>query len=187
MASKRVPSWRPRELMIVNVRGRAILCDHFVCAEWRRDPWPGFDLSEGWWDRVGGTPYERHTQEHPHGRGCGCPRQEAPFGPIRSAIRELLARNPVPAEAATEDRLVAVASTPDNDIAYRIFTLRNRERMLVDPYYLDALLTVIDGEPAEWRAESVERPLHAVDERGRWLGMVMPVRVEGKFIVREMS
>lgn len=189
MSAPQRPPWRPDELIIVNIRGRAVISDRYLCATWRRDPWPGFSLAEGWYERVGGRTYRpvMEVREHTCGRKyrwqeCGCVPEEPTLELWRKGISEWLRRHPVPMEAAKRvaETTVTAARNIDNGLlSLRRFDLADGSEMWVDVVLLEALVHLIDGKPAEWRAQDSHAALHALDERGRWLGALMPVRMLG--------
>lgn len=168
-------SWRPSGLWVVNVGGRALLCDSYLIAEWRNDPWKGFDLAEGYWSHVKGTQYR-------HGTRWGFDDKTRRWGDIEvtdaqagRVIRGFVKQFPPPSVRVQRDALKDREGYSTRVLI--AFSTRSGRTVWVDPEFLETVLHLIDGEPAEWRNDGFTKPLHALDERGRWLGAIMPVLV----------
>ena len=165
------PTWKPDRLHVVNVGGRALLTDGYILSEWRRDPWPGFDLPEGAWRRTKGGGYEQRQARR---AADAWPQEPRPVSD---------------AQARREVRTLVDIFLPPQTHMFRTDENRMLDAMTlqafsgtpcklwVDVARLNQLLWLIDGEPSEWRGSLPHQPLHAVDERGRMMGMIMPVLV----------
>lgn len=168
-------TWTPERLYVINVRGRAILSDHYIMGEWRRDPWPGFDLPEGVWARVKGREYDQATG-HVNGYGQREKRKPISLTQGRWTINDCLRRVlPVPETVVVRDPAGDIVDEWSGPKGLQAFD-SGHHKVFVAPRHLSDLVYLIDGEPAEWRNFTQTSPMHALDEKGKWLGAIMPVR-----------
>jgi len=169
-------TWDPHILYVANVKGRALLSDGFILAEWRQDPWKGFDPDEGIWRRVGRHHYEPRRIYGDDGA------RAATYVDARKSLRCLPpgpARHPriagvgvpvVPGQIVT--KLCGWGQSPLPVVPFEsgVFTT------CVDRARLAHFVHLIDGDPTRWTCAGPEKPVDAWD-RARWLGGIMPMRV----------
>lgn len=153
----------PRRLFIANLAGRALICDAYLIAEWRADPWKGFDLPEGAWElKRGGT----HQYD------------ESPPGiDVRGILRSFDgSRADVKGPATTDVRRTDIRKVSSYDQKTPMLRLRGSGFLMqVDESRLDALVRIIGGEPESWRTSDEHDRLHAYDG-DHWLGTLMALR-----------
>ena len=167
-------SWYPDRLMVANIAGRALLSDSYIIGEWRRDPWEGFDIPEGAWRRVKRHEYEPAKYYGPKPQLWD---KETPVSEVQRNFRDMLKKCPVPTNVVTS--IGTAYKTADMDHPIVRFDGRGTGSIWISRSLLRSLICLIDGEPAEWRGSSPEKPIHALNERGKWLGTIMPVRLGG--------
>jgi hypothetical protein len=163
-------TWYPDRLFVANVAGRALISDHYIIGEWRRDPWKGFNLPEGAWTRTKGHQYEPTIYHGPNKKYRG---QPAPEFVIARVLRDLLAKFPPPSTVLTTDGTRYRADYIADDVV----RFDGTNPVWVNRSFLASLVSLINGEPAEWRGGRESQPVHALDERGKWLGAIMPIRM----------
>lgn len=161
----------PDRMIVGNVRGGALLTDTYLVAEWRVDPWKGFDLPEGFWNRT-----RRHEFEPYESRNGKAPSQ---------MLRTIMPANRNGAYYRwTPTSEVRVERCAEEDV--RQYFGEGRKTMVpfvskglvthISPDLLGHLVRIIGGEPTHWTTMSKTAPLDAWDGR-HWLGAVMPMLV----------
>jgi hypothetical protein len=147
----------PRHVYFADVDERALFSDGYFLAEWRCDPWSGFDLDEGVWRRVRYHNYE----------------QIASVDWARQSLGEVARDDQYFGRDLIEMRRAGTAE-PATSMPMTSFVGRRREgrELLFDDSTLTMFVKVIGGEPERWRSNVVSRAMLAYDG-DHWLGTVM--------------
>ena len=162
--------WFPEALFVAKVNGVIWISDHYIAAEWRRDPWPEFGFAEGVYVR---THRRGHTYEKLPDRTVDS---------MRAFIKA--AGSPPPSHEYQRDGSAQVIPPAIQPVqAFRPVNNPRRKTVHVDPKRIAELTHIIDGEPDEWRTteraigQEAYKPFAAVDTDGHVMGLVMPVRL----------
>ena len=156
--------WFPKRVLVGKVDGRILIGDSYVLGEWRRDPWPGFDLEEGEWELT-----RANTHRYERTANLWLTRARLGTMPPKYVQRTHVEVCPDKIEEGVG---------PQRSMRLQWFSNEAKDVGVwlgVEP--VANLCHLLDGEPDQWRAiePAALEPIHALID-GKWAGAIMPVR-----------